>query len=107
MAETVQIGESANGLEIELQVHQTLEICLPEVRTAGYRWWMRLPGEPACRLVKDYFEPPATGTGGSGVHHWEFRALESGTAKLEFNYTRSWERATTSARTFTVSIRVS
>lgn len=106
MSEIVEIGESANGREVELPLHQTLRVTLPEVRTAGFRWNLRAPKERVCLLIKEDLESSAGGAGGSGKHHWEFRAEEAGTVDIVIEYRRPWERATAPARTFSLSIRV-
>lgn len=106
MSEIIEIGECANGREIELHLHQTLRVTLPEVRTAGFRWNLREPKERVCSLVKDELEPSAGGAGGTGKHHWEFRAEEVGTAEIVIEYSRPWERAAAPARIFLISVRV-
>lgn len=106
MSEIIEVGESANGQGIELRLHQTLRVTLPEIRTAGFRWNLRALRKRVCSLVKEDLEPPAGATGGAGKHHWEFRADEVGTAEILIEYSRPWERAAAPARSFLISVRV-
>ena len=106
MSEIIEIGESANGREIELRLHQTLRVTLPEVRTAGFRWNLRALRKGVCSVAKEYLEPSAGAAGGAGRHHWEFQAEEVGTSEILIEYTRPWERTSAPERSFLISVRV-
>ena len=105
MDEILEIGEPADGQVIEIRVHQTLRIVLPEVRTAGFRWTLRALRTSVCSVAKEDFDPPAGAAGGAGRRHWELRAEEVGTAEILIEYGRPWEHGAP-ARSYSVSIRV-
>lgn len=88
----MQYDESSNGKTIHLQMNDEFEIVLPEARTAGYRWSAIRKGEPQCELLEERSEAGGR-IGGSGTHIWQFRATSSGTAKIQFQYGRSWKSA--------------
>src|SRR6202008_1576150 len=102
----LQIDEGSNGREIELPVGQTLEICLGENPTAGFRWSLESMGGPACVFVKDFFEPIFGPPGRGGRHHWQFQTTQVGVGEIELSYRRSWEREKASAQRFTLRVRV-
>ena len=106
MSELIEVGERENGEQIELSLHEALRVTLPEVRTAGFRWTLRVPEQPVCSLVKEHFDPPAAPPGGTGKHYWEFRAERAGTAQIVIEYARLWERTSAPARSFSFSVHV-
>jgi predicted secreted protein len=106
MNEMIVVSESDNGREVGLRLRQSLRITLPEIRTAGFRWNLHEHDERVLTLVDESTEPPAGGAGGSLAHHWDFRANESGVATIALGYSRTWERATTAARSFSITVRV-
>jgi predicted secreted protein len=106
MSKIIEVQERQNGRRIELSIHETLRITLSEARTAGFRWILRTPKQRACSLVEEALKPSTRGAGGTGKHHWDFRAEEVGTTEIVIEYSRPWERATPPARSFSVSVRV-
>lgn len=100
-----QVDDSSNGKEIELRVGETLEVHLPENRTAGFKWTLESSGEGPCSLVSDDFQPGHL-TGEPGNHRWHFRAERAGADSIRLSYRRPWEEKGTPARTFTLGIRV-
>jgi predicted secreted protein len=100
----IEVGEQQNGQQIEIQQQDILRVSLSEVRTSGFHWTLRTSEQSAISLTADTTEAPAGITGGSGMHHWVFRAEKAGNAKIAFDYCRSWERAP--ARSFTISVHV-
>jgi predicted secreted protein len=101
-----EIDENANGAIIEAEKNEVLDICLSESRTAGYKWTVRSDGTPVCKPLEDHFVPAGAGLGAKGSHHWQFQCVSSGSASIEFEYARPWEKTVKPVRTFSVEIRV-
>ena len=106
MSDVIEIGETANGGQIELRLRQTLRITLSEAQTAGFRWNLRALTEGVCALIKEDREPPPGPAGGAGNHAWELRAEAVGSVEILIEYRRPWERTTAPARSFSISVRV-
>jgi predicted secreted protein len=106
MSEIVEVTERQNGKQIEVIRGQTLRVTLPEVRTAGFRWSLRNPSHQILTPLADDLHAGSETTGGAAQHHWDFRAENTGTVDLIFEYDRPWARAAEAARTFSVSVRV-
>lgn len=87
---------------------QPLEIRLPSNPSTGYRWSYTLIGDPVLRLdTVDGAVPGANGmVGAPGEELWSFRAQGAGHAVLTYEYTRSWEKNTPPAKTFTLIVDV-
>jgi inhibitor of cysteine peptidase len=102
----LQINESSNGHEIVLPIDQTLEICLHENPTTGFRWSLESKGEPALVFVKDFFKSAADTPGRGGNHHWQFQTAQVGLGTIELSYRRSWEKEKIPSQTFTLRVRV-
>lgn len=81
---------------------------MPENRTAGFRW--RLVGSlpPQLTLDGDQFLAPTSTSppGTQGVHDWKLKGTSEGSAKIEFEYGRSWEGTDKTVRKFGVTILV-
>lgn len=107
MSGTVEVGESQNGKQVAVRLHQTVRVILSESPTTGFRWYLRPAEQTIFSLVEDgLIQPPAERIGGTATHHWDFRAEKAGEATIVFEYVRTWERATTPASTFSFSLRV-
>jgi inhibitor of cysteine peptidase len=100
------IDETSNGHTLEAAPGQTVEICLEENPTTGFRWRMVQSGETVATLVRDAFEPGRQAPGQPGVHRWQFKAAASGSGPVRFVYRRSWEDDSAAARVFTVTLSV-
>lgn len=102
----ILVDGSYNGREVTLALGEVVEISLAENRTTGFRWDLKTKPEPACSLVKSTFEPTTTPPGRGGMHRWQFRAVHSGTGKIEMEYRRPWEHETPPRQTFKLSVIV-
>src|SRR3954467_15716513 len=100
----VQINKDQNGGAVEVVLSESFELQLPENRTTGYRWHLRSSGEPVLEVQDDSFQTAAGPPGAGGVRRWRFRAGQEGTADLEIDYQRSWEKR--AAETFRLRVRV-
>jgi inhibitor of cysteine peptidase len=87
----LQLDEKSDGQEVALHVGQTLQISLPENRTAGYRWILRSVQQDTYALVGDSYEGAAQPLGRPGVHSWRFEARRAGHGDITLAYVRPWE----------------
>ena len=100
----MKYGEQDNERQIELKLGQELEITLPEVRTAGYRWTLKDAAAPACALENEDFRKPGA-VGGSGTHTWRLKAVSLGSGMVQLWYGREWESSGPS-KTFHLKVKV-
>ena len=101
----MKYGLEDDGREIEVRPQDEFEISLPETRTAGYRWKTERVADPACQLLKDESEA-AGAVGGTGSHHFHFRAVNAGSGEIKLHYGRSWEQEKGPAKTFILKVHV-
>ena len=101
-----QVDESSNGKQINLPIGETLEVRLPENRTAGFQWVLESSAKGVSSLVRDEVEPGRL-IGEPGVHHWYFRTERAGSDRIELSYRRPWEEKDKPQRSFALDVRVS
>jgi inhibitor of cysteine peptidase len=101
----VELGEEANGEQVEVSLGAHLRITLAERPTTGFRWQPMSIGEPALRLTDDTLEP-AAGLGGTGARVLQFETAQPGEALVELAYRRAWETNANPARRFSLRVRV-
>jgi predicted secreted protein len=102
----MQYDEGANNQLATLKVNDAFEVVLPETRTAGYRWTLKISPEPTCTLLQDTVQPSPAAGGGSGTRSWRFRATSTGVCEIELHYTRPWESSSEPAKTFRLKVQV-
>ncbi|MBK1784982.1 protease inhibitor I42 family protein [Prauserella cavernicola] len=96
----VRLAQSDAGTTAELRVGDTVELTLPEIRTSGYRWSLRLP--KGVRLVVDEFvlggvDHPAGRSRGvgppgqGGVRRLALDVVDAGRHLIEAELARPWE----------------
>jgi len=96
-----------DGASVSLRSGETLEICLSENPTAGYRWQADDWDRSVLDMRRDEFHPPGTSEHGAGGEHlWEFAARAPGKTSLRLAYGRSWESGPP-ARRFSLDVSVS
>jgi inhibitor of cysteine peptidase len=100
------LDETSNGQTQEAALGQTVEICLKENPTTGFRWRMAQAGGPVGALLRDDFEPGRQAPGQPGTHRWQFKAVAAGSELVRFVYRRSWEDDAAAASVFTVTLSV-
>ena len=106
----VQVDDSFNGREVNLQVGDTLEISLSENASTGFQW--SVPPELKHKFDKVIREreQAVEGSGGlpgkAGVRRLYFDTVATGIAELELHYRRHWEREVPPARNFKLRVRV-
>jgi inhibitor of cysteine peptidase len=103
---SLTIDETSNGQTLEAALGQTVEICLNENPTTGFRWRMSQAGGPVGTLLGDVFEPGRQAPGQPGIHRWQFKVVAAGTCLVRLVYRRSWEDDAAAARVFTVTLGV-
>src|SRR5712692_10018198 len=97
--------EDANGRQVGLRIGEVFEICLPETRTAGYKWAVQEGGEPVLTLVNESTDAPAGPPGRAGTRLWQFRAAQAGTATILLHHRRPWESGLEPGRIFQIHIQ--
>jgi inhibitor of cysteine peptidase len=102
----MKIDRSYNEREVTLDMGEVVEISLAENPTTGFRWELRVKPEPACSLVKSWFEPAAGPPGKGGTHRWQFQAVRPGSAEIKLEYRRPWEQETCPGQTFKLRVQV-
>jgi len=102
----IHVDQSYNGHEVTLAVGQVMELVLSENRTTGFRWDLKTKAEPVCELVKSTFDPPKGHPGNAGIHRWQFQAVHSGSANIELEYRRPWEKDAAPAKIYKLGVRV-
>jgi inhibitor of cysteine peptidase len=100
----LQITKDRSGGEVDVKLGESFEIELPENRTTGHRWHLRSSGGPVVEPQDDSFQAPARPPGAAGVRRWLFRAVTAGSADLEMEYRRPWEKR--AVETFRITVRV-
>ncbi len=110
----VRLAQSDAGRTAELRVGDTVELRLPEIRTSGYQWSLRLP--EGVRLVVDEYvrggddhpeaESRGAGTpGGGGVRRLALDVVGAGRHLIEAELARSWETRPRRSVVFVLSAR--
>ena len=101
----IEIDESFDGRQIDVPVGESLLINLKENPTTGYTWHLSGNPEPHLVLEETTFTPAdANRPGQPGIHRWQLKGHESGTAKLDFEYKRSWENSSDRKLAFTIQV---
>lgn len=91
---------------IGLRQGQKLELRFDSNATTGYSWGMRyVEGESSLKQSSEpqYIVRSAL-IGAGGYELFRFEAAQKGTAKLEFEYRRPWEKGISPVRTYIVRV---
>jgi inhibitor of cysteine peptidase len=102
----MKYGPEDDGREINLNSRDEFEINLPETRTAGYKWTADTAPDPTYEMLGDQSEVPTGTTGGSGLHHFHFRARNAGSGEIKLHYGRAWDQEKGPEKTFTLKVHV-
>jgi len=101
----IEIDETFDSRQIDVPVGESLVINLKENPTTGYTWHLNGNPEPHLAFEETTFIPADVNQPGQpGIHRWRLKARESGTAKLDFEYKRSWENNSIRHLTFTIQV---
>lgn len=99
-----RIDEHDAGRETGMAVGDTLELCLGENPTTGYRWYVEWGGEPVSAALDDAYEPSADRPGSGGRRCWRFQAVRAGSALLTVRSRRHWEQGEAQVLSFPVRV---
>jgi inhibitor of cysteine peptidase len=103
----MRLGEAANGSTVALTPGETVELCLPETPTTGYRWQVVADGSPVCAVAgAPAAAPPSSVPGRIGERCWTVTAMRAGTGEIELERRRSWDSAAEPGAVFRLHIRV-
>jgi inhibitor of cysteine peptidase len=104
----MRVGEAANDSTVTLAPGETLQLCLPETPTTGYRWQVIADGSPACAIAGAAIAAPSSSAvpGRSGERCWTVTAMRAGAGVIELERRRSWEAAGTAGGVFRLHVRV-
>jgi inhibitor of cysteine peptidase len=103
----MRLGEAAHDRTIDLAPGETVELCLPETPTTGYRWQVIADGSPACAVAGTAAAAPSsTVPGRSGERCWTVTAMRAGAGEITLQRRRSWEAAAEPGTFFRLHIRV-
>ena len=107
-ASAVTIPDQDNGKSIEVAKRQTLLVRRASNPMTGYQW--TLQGAPApLELIKSDFAGASQSkdlAGAGGIQTVQLTAKSAGSAALQLDYRRSWEKAVPAAKTFAVTVIV-
>jgi predicted secreted protein len=92
-ADAVDVGAGDARTPIRLQAGQALRVHLPGSLATGYRWDLDTLAPSPLRIESDpgSDSAPAVDPRAGSVRSWSFRAQQAGSARLRFDYHRSWE----------------
>jgi inhibitor of cysteine peptidase len=87
---------------------QEFLIALPSNPTTGYSWTAKPSNADVSVFGSAYQAKPAGRTivGAGGEQIWVFEAMQAGTAKVVFSYSRPWLKNTLPARTQSFTIKI-
>jgi inhibitor of cysteine peptidase len=92
--------------QIRALAGKEFSITLPANHTTGYSWRLATPLDPATlNLIGNVYHESTSGkVGASGEEVWTFSAQTQGTAQLNFEYVRSFEKTAPPAKTAKFSV---
>lgn len=97
------VDETSNGRTLLVAAGETVEVCLGEIRTAGYHWSVEDSGNPQLELEAERFYAPRYLR--MGKHIWRFRATEPGLSHIRLCYRHEWN-GETPLQTYEVGLTV-
>lgn len=97
----------ATDTEINANVGENFTISLESNQSTGYSWSVGMICDNSQVVVAgmDYDLPEGAKTGQGGAEVWHMKAVSSGTAKVIFYYSRTWEK-TAPVNTITYNVTV-
>ncbi|HTR65974.1 MAG TPA: protease inhibitor I42 family protein [Terriglobales bacterium] len=99
-------SEADNGKTVELKPGESLSVSLREARTGGYHWELTEGGGPVVQPSESEPQaPPSAVPGAPNSRSWQFTARQAGTARIQLEHRRPWEKGPAS-REFTLTVKV-
>jgi len=109
--EEVNVDESDDGSQVELEQGQILVVTLKSNPTTGYRWEVAEIQESILEQMgeaefkpSETGEPPLVGAGGWEI--FRFKAISAGQMTLQLVYRRPWEEGVEPINTFSIEVVV-
>jgi predicted secreted protein len=92
----------------KVKLNQNFYVILSENASTGYTWSYKT-NNTAIQLIdqKNILQSDKKLVGAPSQKVWTFKAVQKGTYKLQFSYSRSWEKNTPPAKTVDYTIEVS
>ena len=104
-AERFAFNETDDNKAVTLPAGSEIVISLDENPTTGYSW--NVTSSRGLSYVNDTFIPPKTDlVGAGGVHEWQYRAAEKGSAEFSAIYMQPWMNVTGSETTFSMTFTI-
>jgi len=107
---TVRVTTQQNGITVTLKKGDLLEVTLPATLGTGYSWQVTQAGGALLSLREKSEGKKRDGegpkTGGAEDQVFQFDAKATGTAKLELQYSRPWEKQAPPAKTFSLTVTI-
>jgi inhibitor of cysteine peptidase len=101
------VTQEMNGQTITLKAGDSFIVKLAGNPTTGYSWQLADHDEGIVKLNGDPdYKSDSSLTGSGGMYTYHFKAVNSGTVTLKFDYLRTWETGVAPAQTFSVIIEV-
>jgi len=106
--ETIIIHKKQNGREITVKTGNSIRIELPEIGSAGYRWYIDHFNSQYLELISEETgEISEEGKIGAPVmHRWLFKAKKVGQTEIKMDYYRQWEGLEKSREHFFIKINI-
>jgi inhibitor of cysteine peptidase len=103
----MEVNETQNGGNVELQQGNLLVITLEGNPTTGYQWEM-LPNTDGAVELQGEPEYKSGGNlaGSGGIYKFTIKAIKTGSTRVELKYYRSFEVGVPPIKTFSIGVEV-
>jgi predicted secreted protein len=99
------LDTSADGAEYAVPLGSSLELRLPEIGSAGYRWQLRTSG-PGLRVESDGVIGSGPGVGGAGRRRFVLVAERPGRVVVRAELRRPWQRSVPAEQSLAFTVEV-
>lgn len=86
-----QLSERNNGEVVDAHVGDSIELCLNEVASGGYRWMLESDGGAVLDASEPSYEFAPGEVGGRSIARFRFTVSSGGRSALRLGYRRPWE----------------
>jgi inhibitor of cysteine peptidase len=107
-ASAVTVTDQDNGKGIELAQGGTLIVQLPSNPSTGYSWGVKGDCSPLKLVKSDYKQQNQSSqkVGAPGTQVLQMKAIGPGTATLNLEYRRPWEKDVPPAKVFSIKVTI-